>query len=124
MDRQIEKQRQGRAAIGRVPARWQGRQLGGGNRCLAGGTSFSRLHRMRQIGRHPSRRTVGGVEILRSIGRERNDHRPVAIGNTGLAPLVDGILRDISAGLTAGLRDGVWSACVLDNLLDGGRAHA
>lgn len=43
MDMQMQKQRQGRAAIGRVPARWQGRQLGGGDRCLAQGTSFGRL---------------------------------------------------------------------------------
>lgn len=43
MDRQTERQRQGRADAGRVPARWQGRQLGGGDRCLAGGTSFGGL---------------------------------------------------------------------------------
>lgn len=49
MDRQMEKQRQGRADAGRVPARWQGRPKGGGDRCLAGGTSFGRLlhHRTR-----------------------------------------------------------------------------
>ncbi len=43
MGTQRQKQRQGRAAIGRVPARWQGHQSGGGNRYLAGGTSFGRL---------------------------------------------------------------------------------
>ncbi len=40
MGTQMEKQRQGRARLERVPAMWQGRQLGGGDRCLAGGTSF------------------------------------------------------------------------------------
>lgn len=52
MDRQMEKQRQGRAEVWRVPARWQGRQLGGGDRCLAGGTSFRRLlhYRTRHAG--------------------------------------------------------------------------
>lgn len=124
MDRQMEKQRQGRADAGRVPARWQGRQLGGGDRYLAGGTSFRRLHGKRQLYRKPPRGTVGCVEFLRAIGCERNDHRPVAIRNTGLAPLVDGILRDIAASLAAGLRDCVGSACVLDDLLDSGRAHA
>lgn len=124
MDTQMQKQRQGRAAIGRVPARRQGRQLGGGDWYLAGGTSFRRLHRMRQLYRQPPRRTVRGVEFFRAIGCERNDHRPVTIRNTGLAPLVDGILRDIAAGFAAGLRDRFGSACVLDDLLDGGRAHA
>lgn len=123
MDRQMEKQGQGRAQLERVPARWQGRQLGGGDRCLAWGTSF-RLHRMRQLYRKPPRRTVGGVELLRAIGCERNDHRPVAIRNTGLAPLVDGVLRDIAACFAAGLRDGIGSACILDDLLDRDRAHA
>lgn len=51
MDRQTEKQRQGRAEAGRVPAKWQGRQLGGGDRCLARGTSFSRL-RLKDRTRH------------------------------------------------------------------------
>lgn len=124
MGKQMEKQRQGRAEVGRVPARWQGRQLGGGDRCLAGGTSFGRLHRMRQLYRQSPRRTVRGVELLRSIGCERDDHRPVAIRNTGLAPLVDGIPRDIAASLAARLRDSLWSACVLDDLLDRDRAHA
>jgi len=41
MDRQTEKQRQGRAETRRVPG--QGRQSGGGNRYLAGRTSFGRL---------------------------------------------------------------------------------
>lgn len=124
MDRQREKQRQGRAEAGRVPANRQGRRSGGGNRYLAGETSFGRLHRMRQLYRQPPRRTVRGVEFLRAIICERNDHRPVAIRNTGLAPLIDGILRDIAASLAAGLRDSVSSACVLDDLLDSGRAHA
>lgn len=123
MGKQMEKQGQGRAQLERVPARWQGRQLGGGDRCLAWGTSF-RLHRMRQLDRQTPRRTVGGVELLRSIGCERDDHRPVAIRNTGLAPLVDGIPRDIATSLAAGLRDSVGSASVLDDLLDSDRAHA
>lgn len=44
-----KKQRQGRAEAWRVPARWQGRPKGGGDRRLAGGTSFCRLlhHRTR-----------------------------------------------------------------------------
>ncbi|PLT86788.1 hypothetical protein BMJ35_18190 [Sinorhizobium medicae] len=46
MDRQTEKQRQGRAETGRAPARRQGRRLGGGDRCLAGGTSFRPLPRL------------------------------------------------------------------------------
>lgn len=48
MDRQTEKQRQGRAAIGRVPARWQGCHLAGGDWCLAQGTSFGRLRYRRR----------------------------------------------------------------------------
>ncbi|MGZ2372596.1 hypothetical protein FB005_11171 [Sinorhizobium medicae] len=51
MDRQREKQRQGRAEIGRVPAKWQGRQSGGGNRYLAGENSFGRL-RLKDRARH------------------------------------------------------------------------
>ncbi|MGZ2475018.1 hypothetical protein ACVI1N_003309 [Sinorhizobium medicae] len=43
MDRQREKQRQGRAETGRVPASGQGCQLEGGDWCLAQGKSFGRL---------------------------------------------------------------------------------
>lgn len=63
MDRQTEKQKQGRADAGRVPAKWQGRQLGGGDRCLAQGTSFGciryrrpenfRKERLARNARHP-----------------------------------------------------------------------
>lgn len=71
MDRQMEKQRQGRADAGRVPARWQGRQLGGGDRCLAGGTSFGRLrHNTR------TRYASGPLSALRPIlGKPK--HRPL-----------------------------------------------
>lgn len=51
MDRQREKQRQGRAEIGRVPASGQGRRSGGGNRYLAEKTSFGRL-RLKDRTRH------------------------------------------------------------------------
>ncbi|WP_162109134.1 hypothetical protein [Sinorhizobium sp. CCBAU 05631] len=43
MGTQIEKQRQGRAEAWRVPARWQGRLLGGEEQSLAGTSSFRRL---------------------------------------------------------------------------------
>lgn len=74
MGTQMQKQRQGRA-IGRVPARWQGRQLGGGDRYLAGGTSFRRLlhyrtrhaggplSRFRPIFGEPEHRTLKGAGV-------------------------------------------------------------
>lgn len=71
MGKQMEKQRQGRAAIGRVPARWQGRQLGGGDRCLAGGKSFGRLHNNTR-----TRYASGPLGALRPIlGKPK--HRPL-----------------------------------------------
>lgn len=69
MGMQMEKQRQGRARFERVPARRQGRRSGGGNRYLAGGTSFGRL-RLKDRTRH----AAGPFSPFRPVFGEPN-HR-------------------------------------------------
>lgn len=101
MDRQMEKQRQGRAAIGRVPARSQGRQLGGGDWCLAQGTSFSRLrdhidqisHSLWFVGFQPFEALAVNILDHNEAARDRAN----ALDQRSVWPILSGLVSLIGA---------------------------